>query len=51
MKDKKEINQRIKSLKQSGFSRNEINEILDFQELLNFNFDLDKEEFSKRDFE
>jgi hypothetical protein len=51
MKDKKEINQRINTLKQSGFSRNEINEILDFQELLNFNYELDEKEFSKRDFE
>ena len=41
MKNKKEITQRINTLKEFGFSRNEINEILDFQELLNFNFDLD----------
>ena len=51
MKNKKEITQRINTLKESGFSRNEINEILDFQELLNFNFDLDKEEFTKIDFD
>jgi DNA-binding transcriptional MerR regulator len=50
MKNKKEIAQRINTLKQSGFSINEINEILDFQEILDFNFDLDKEEFTKIDF-
>ena len=50
MKNKKEIAQRINSLKEFGLSKNEINEILDFQEILDFNFDLNKEEFTKIDF-
>ncbi len=51
MKNKKEITQKINSLTEAGFSRNDINEMLDFQDMLNFHYDIHMEEVRKKEFE
>lgn len=51
MKNKKEITQRINTLKEAGFSRNDINEMLDFQDMLDLHYDIHTEELRKKEFE
>jgi hypothetical protein len=51
MKKSKEINQKINSLIEAGFSRNDINEMLDFQEVLNFHYDIHMKESRIKEFE